>query len=87
LPAGFCVVNGRELPQELRSLVRAMGNNARLRLYASVPFGMIIRRGRMEERCEKGNPAVRRVSAKPRASGNNVSLLLRQPGYRTAVEL
>jgi hypothetical protein len=44
-------------------------------LYAGVFFGMMEERGRIEERCEKGNPAVRRVSAKPRASSNDSSLL------------
>jgi hypothetical protein len=40
-----------------------------LSLYANVLYGMIERRGRIFlERCEKGNPVVRRVCAKPRAS-------------------
>ena len=38
-------------------------------------FAMMEERGRVEERCEKGNLAVRRVSAKPRASSNDLSLL------------
>jgi hypothetical protein len=44
-------------------------------LYADVLFGMMEERGRVEERCEKGNLAVRRVSAKPRVSSNDRSLL------------
>jgi hypothetical protein len=54
---------------------------------ASLRYGIMGRHGRIQERCEKGNPAVRQVSAKPRASTNNRSLLVRQPGYRIAVEL
>ena len=55
--------------------IRAVGSDARLRLYAGVLIGMMEERGRIEERCEKGNPAVRRVSAKPRASSNDLLLL------------
>ena len=55
--------------------IRAVGSDSRLRLCAGVLFGMMEQRGRIEERCEKGNPAARRVSAKPRASSNDLSLL------------
>ncbi len=49
-------------------------------MYAGVLFGMMGERGRVEERCEKGNPAARRVSAKPRASGGELSLVIEAAG-------